>query len=313
MTLLRRRSVFAAKAEATAGTAETLSAADGKYNATNVLIQPNIAMEDREGQGGFNYLPGVPGQRGGTATFSTEISYDGETIPDWAAVLLPACGFVDSSDVFKPKSRGPGDAGVKTLTIGAYVDGTLRTLAGCMGTFVMVFPTGRQARIDWTFQGKWVDPVDSAMITPVYPTTMPMRMAAGAIQWNSASLCTESVSIDAGGNVVLRECAGDATGIASAIVTDRKPMITANPEAVLIATQDRNLQWLTPEVQELTIKTGADEENHLLITVPKAQLQNQQQGDRNNVVIDDLSWLATKGTSPDEEIQIAFVAAASEE
>ena len=52
MPLLRRRAVFAAKTETTVGTAETITASEGAYNARDFSIQPTVAVTRREGQGG---------------------------------------------------------------------------------------------------------------------------------------------------------------------------------------------------------------------------------------------------------------------
>jgi hypothetical protein len=94
MPLLRRRAVFAAKIEATVGTAETLSASEGVFNARDFSIQPSVGMTRREGQGGFNYLTSIPEGMQGTCTIVHDLAYDGTNIPTWASVLLPACGFV---------------------------------------------------------------------------------------------------------------------------------------------------------------------------------------------------------------------------
>jgi hypothetical protein len=310
MSLLRRRSVFAAKVEGTIGTAESLTAAEGVFNVMGLTIQPNIAVEEREGQGGFNYNKSVPGIRSGTATFSTEAYYDGSNIPPWATVLLPGCGWVNSSGTFSPKSLGPG-TDVKTLTIGGYVDGVYRVLAGCMGTFTIDLPTGRMVKFNWTFQGKWINPTGAALIEPTFPTvTTPMRMAAGSVSWDSTNICTENVTVDAGNEVILRECAGELGGIKSALVVNRKPMITANPEMVLVATQNRHSHWLTMDADSLVITTGGSDENRLVITATKAQIQNIQQGERSGLLTDEITWMATAGATPDTELTIDFAEAA---
>jgi hypothetical protein len=310
MSLLRRRSVFAAKVEGTIGTAESLTAAEGVFNVMGLTIQPNIAVEEREGQGGFNYNKSVPGIRSGTATFSTEAYYDGSTVPPWATVLLPGCGWVNAAGLFSPKSLGPG-TDVKTLTIGGYVDGVYRVLAGCMGTFTIDLPTGRMVKFNWTFQGKWINPTEAALITPTFPTaTIPMRMAAGSVSWDSTNICTENVTVDAGNEVILRECAGELGGIKSALVVNRKPMITANPEMVLMATQNRHEHWLTMDADSLVITTGGSNENRLVITAAKAQIQNIQQGERNGLLTDEITWMATAGATADTELTIDFAEAA---
>jgi hypothetical protein len=307
--LLRRRSVFAAKIEATVGTAETLSGAEGAFNAEEFTIQPNVPVTRREGQGGFNYLPGVAEGMQGTCTVRFGLSYDGTTVPTWATVLLPACGWVETTGVFSPVTQGPGGAGgVKTITIGHYKDGKRALLSGAMGTWKIMAPTGKQAMIEFTFTGKYsTNETDTALIAPTYPTVLPLRVAAGALTFNSVNLCTSNVEFDAGNSVVMRECvnATDRSGFISAIVTNRAPVITADPESALVATQDRDALWLTSAAQAFSMRIGATGTS-VTIAAPKAQLENKQQGNRNDIMTDDLTFLCTAGSAADTELTITF-------
>jgi hypothetical protein len=307
MPLLRRKAVFAAAIEGTIGTAETLDGTDGVFNARDFSLQPNIAMTRREGQGGFNYLTSIPEGMTGTCTIVHDLTYNGTDIPTWASVLLPACGWVDATGTFSPKSEGPG-SNVKTLTIGHYKDGKRSLLSGAMGTFKIVCPTGKVAYIEFTFTGKYSsNETDTAIIAPTYPTASPLRFAAGALTWNSVALCTSNVEVDAGNSVIMRECvnATDRSGYVSALVTNRVPVITADPESVLVATQDRDSLWLTPTAQAFSMQIGASGSS-ITIAAPKAQLENKQQGNRNDMMTDDLTWLCTQGSSADTELTIAF-------
>jgi hypothetical protein len=313
MSLISRRSVFAAKTEGTIGTAETLTGAEGVFNAMEFDIQRNMAMTRREGQGGFNSLKSVPEMMAGTATIKHNITYDGTNIPTWASVLLPACGWVESGGVFSPISRGPGGAGLpKTITIGQYVDGKLRRLSGCMGTFVITAPTGKVAEIAFTFQGKFFEnETDQAIITPTYPTAAPLRFADGTLTWAAANICTSQITVDAGNTVILRECVenGNRTGIKSALVTNRAPIITGDPEAVLVATANRESQWvdMTTGVLAATLKGTGN--STVVISAPAAQIEDKQKGDRNGMVTDDITWLCTEGATADSELTITFNAA----
>jgi len=307
MPLLRRKAVFAAAIEGTIGTAESLDGTDGVFNARDFSLQPNIAMTRREGQGGFNYLTSIPEGMTGTCTIVHDLTYNGTDIPTWASVLLPACGWVDATGTFSPKSEGPG-SNVKTLTIGHYKDGKRSLLSGAMGTFKIVCPTGKVAYIEFTFTGKYSsNETDTAIIAPTYPTVSPLRFAAGALTWNSVALCTSNVEVDAGNSVIMRECvnATDRSGYVSALVTNRVPVITADPESVLVATQDRDSLWLTPTAQAFSMQIGASG-SAITIAAPKAQLENKQQGNRNDMMTDDLTWLCTQGSSADTELTITF-------
>lgn len=307
MPLLRRRAVFAAKVETTIGTAESLTGAEGAFNARDFTIQPNVPITRREGQGGFNYLPGIAEGMQGTCTVTMDMAYDGTTVPTWASVLLPACGWVQTTGVFSPLSEGPG-TNVKTITIGHYKDGKRALLSGAMGTFKIMAPTGKMASIEFTFTGKYsTNETDTALIAPTYPTTLPLRVAAGALTWNSVALCTSNVEVDAGNSVIMRECmnATDRSGFVSAIVTNRQPVITADPESELVATQDRDALWLTSSPQAFSMQIGVAGTS-ITVAAPKAQLENKQQGNRNDMMTDDLTWLATAGSAVDTELTIAF-------
>ena len=308
MPLLRRRAVFAAKVEATVGTAESITASEGAFNARDFSIQPTVAVTRREGQGGFNYIAGIPEGMMGTCSIVHDLSYDGTTIPTWASVLLPACGWVDTSGTFSPVSQGPGSGGVKTLTLAHYKDGKRSLLSGAMGTFKISCPTGKMAFITFTFTGKYSsNETDLTIVAPTYPTALPLRFSPGVLTWNSVDLCTSSVEVDAGNSVIMRECVdvADRTGYKSAIVTNRAPVITADPESVLVATQDREAHWLSSLPYAFSMRVGVSAAS-IIISAPKAQLENKQQGNRSDMMTDDLTWLATAGSAVDTELTIAF-------
>jgi hypothetical protein len=309
MSLLRRRAVFAAKIETTVGTAETITASEGVYNARDFVIQPSVAVTRREGQGGFNYLPGIPEGMMGTCTIVHDLTYDGTNLPTWASVLLPACGWVDTAGTFSPVSQGPGGAGgVKTITLAHYKDGKRALLSGAMGTFTITAPTGKVAFITFTFTGKYsTDETDTAIIAPTYPTVLPLRFSPGVLTFNSVNLCTATVTVDAGNSVIMRECVdvADRTGYKSAIVTNRVPIITADPESVLVATNPLETKWLTSVPEAFSMRIGVSGAS-IIISAPKAQLENKQQGNRSDLMTDDLTWIATAGATPDSELTIAF-------
>ncbi len=306
MPLLMRKRVLAAKVESTIGTAATLAAADGALNAYDVQINANIEVEDREGQGAFNYLPGVPGGRAGTCTFKTDMVI-GSGQPLWASVLLPGCGFVGSS-AYTPRTEAPG-SNVKTLTIGVYQDGKRELLVGAVGTFRMVFPTGRMSYIEWEFQGLYDDETDTAIIDPTHPTAKPPRFASGTCTYNSNNQKVEQVTFDAGNEIVMREDPTTASGYVSGIITNRKPKITANPESVLVADEDRYNDWITCTEAAFALTCNGPSSSSVAISAPKATITNKQGGDRNRLQVDDIEWACNaNGDNEDEEATITVTA-----
>lgn len=310
MTLLKRKRVLAAKVEATPGTFESLTAAEGVFNVYDFMIQQEIEMEQRESQGAFGMLASVVGGHKAKATFKTDISWDGTaTVPTWASVLLPSCGLVDASGTFTPRTEAPG-SNVKTLSLGCYMDGMYKKMRGCVGNFKLVCPTGKRAYIEWEFSGIWITPTDTAMITPTYPTASPLRYATSTTTFNSVALCLENLTLDCGNEVMMRECAVNASGYITGIITNRIPKVTGNPEAKLLATRDPWAQLLASTEAALSWTIPGPDDSYITISAPKAQVANIQEGERNRLVTDEIEWqLNRNGSTADTEFSIVFTEA----
>jgi len=309
MPLLTRKRVLGAKIETTAGTAEALTGAEASFNAWDVKIDPDITMTERMGQGGFGMLSSVPEGYKGKATFKTDCGWDGTaTEPSWADTFLPACGWVKSGQVFSPTTEAPG-TNVKTITIGCYVDGMFKSLKGCSGTFKLVCPTGKMAYIEWEFSGVWVTPSDVSIVSPTYPTAKPLRYANSTTTWNSIALCLSNLTLDAGNEVTMLECAsGD--GFAYGIITNRVSKVTGDPETKLVASADRYGQFLSMTEGSLTWGLDGPTNSVLTIAAPKAQIVKITEGDRNKVVVDTIEWQLNKNASAvDQECTFTFTAA----
>ncbi len=311
MPLLKRITTLAAKVETTPGAAESLSGTEGVFNAYDIVCNPNIAMTDREGSGGFNYLTAIKEGQSATMTFKLDLEWDGTaTEPNAFAVLMPACGWVESSNVWKPKSEAPG-TNVKTVTLAAYIDGKRKLIRGASGTWVMTLPVGRKITFEFTFTGIYVEPTDTSIITPTYPTTNPLEFrSATACTFNSVAMSLEQISFDAGNEVVLLEDPTDASGFKYAMIVNRRPTCTANPESVLVATQNRHNIWTTSTPYAIQVTLDGPTTSTLGITAPKAQIINMQDGDRNRIVTDEIEFLCTKnGATQNEELYFTFTPA----
>jgi hypothetical protein len=312
VTLLKRKRILAAKQETTSGTIETLTAAEAAFNAYDVMFQQNISLEEREGQGGFGYLSSVIGGYIGTATFKVDLSWDDTGIPSWASVFLPACGYVGSS-LYEPETSPPGTNGVKTITLACFMDGQRKALRGACGNVVFTFPTGRMATAEFTFTGIWVPPTDVALPAPTYPVAKPLRAASMTTTYDSITLCNESMTIDLGNEVVMRECATDVSGFHAAIITNRNPKITCNPESKLVATRNTYGDFLAMEEAQFTATLIVGTVGNFVVSAPKAQVINVQEADRNRLVVDDLEFQCnrngTAAADADEELTFEFDAA----
>lgn len=309
MTLLKRKRILAAKIEATPGTAESLTASDAAFNCYEVTVQHEIEKTAREGQGSFGHLPSATAGHKGRITFKTDLIWDGTaTEPAWADTFFPACGCVKATNTYTPRSEAPG-TNVKTLTMAVYEDGRRKLMRGCVGTFRLVCETGKIAMIEWDFVGIWVTPTDVALLAPTYPTTAPIRYASGVTEFNSVAMQCQSVTLDIANEVYLREgtAASNITGYIAGCITNRRPTVTCNPESKLIGTQDRYLFFRDSTEYVLTFEIAGPSSSKIVVSAPKATIENIQDADRNALIVDDLTFLCGQnGSTADQEFSIVF-------
>jgi hypothetical protein len=311
MPKLKKIRNLAAKIEGTIGTAESLTAAEGVFNAYNLMFQPTISKTVREAPGSFNRLTSVSEGQLATITFRTELAWGGtSTEPAIFSVLMPCCGWTESTNVWKPRSEAPG-SNVKTCTMGCYVDGVLKTIKGAVGTWTMVLVAGQPIFIDWSFTGVYVEPTDTAIIAPTYPTDNVMRFAsASACSYNSVSLKTQNMTIAANNEITSLEDPTNATGYSSCIIVDRAPTIVCNPEMESIATQNRHNIFTDGLAYSLAVTLDGPTNSTLGILAPKAEIGNIQEGERGKIVTDEITFNCTKnGATQNEELYFTFTPA----
>jgi len=308
MPLLKRKRILACKTEVTVGTAETLAAADAAANYFDVQIDNDIPHEARMGQGSFANLRGVPGSPMGTCKFKTQL-IGGAAAPLWMATLLPACGLVETALTWTPKSFAPGTGSVKTVTIGVYEDGLFKRLRGAMGNVKFTLPVGQICFAEFEFKGIWDAPSDVALLAPNYPDAeIPARFVASTFTVNGSALYKVSkLEFDVGNDVQMREDASDASGYASAIITNRQVKGSLDPESALVAALDfYGLQKAGTQFSiSALVNDGAG--GDFTIGCNKIQFSKIGEGDRNGIQTDAIEFVAARNTDAgDDELTITI-------
>jgi hypothetical protein len=165
------------------------------------------------------------------------------------------------------------------------------------------------AYFEFDFQGVWIAPSDVAVPSSiVYPTALPLRYANSTSTWNGVALCVENITLDAGNEVVMRECAS-GNGFEAAIVTDRRIKVTANPEMRRVATENTWTQFTGVTEGILTWSLDGPGNSLFTIAAPKAQLGSVTEGNRNKIVTNELEWACNKdGSTADTDASFTFTA-----
>ena len=303
--LLSRQRVFGCKVEVTTGTAESITAAEGAYNVFDADLSPEVTMHARPGQSNLSPRTAVAGMRAGRYRFRTELVGSGTSglAPTWAGTLLLACGFENSSGT----TYVPNTDGATTLTMAAYEDGRSRLLVGSMGTCVLTFRAGAPVDMAWEFLGKLGVHGDSTIIAPTYPTTLPPRFGGATLTVGGTAFKIAEMTISLGSELILRENQADATGIHAAYIVGRDVRVTMDPEAVLHATRDWHAAWLAGTEYALSCAVGTASGNTVTITAPKMQIHEYPVGDRNGILVDQLTFACNRSVAlGDDEISIVF-------
>lgn len=299
--MLTRLKVFAAKTEATVGTAESLTGSEGVFNVFDLKMLPTIDFMERQGQGGFSRIAGTLGQYSATATFRTQLC-GGASDPTWMSVLLPACGFKGTSHVYTGVAEQPG-SNVKTITIGGYYNGLKKLMRGCVGNCVFNFVAGQVCYIDWTFVGAWEDPSDVAILSPSYPSETPLRYAGATFTIGSYAFKASKFTLDLGNEMFVRDDGASAGGIHSCLITGRKPKGSFDPETTLVATKALDSIWKARTTQALVLNLGTTN-NGVNFAAPALQITNIQESDRNGLLIDDVSFDLVRSSTDGDELTI---------
>ena len=110
--------------------------------------------------------------------------------------------------------------------------------------------------------------------------------------------------------MIVKECASSASGYDHAIITNRVVTVTGNPEAELVATQNRFNQLIINSEAALTWNLDGPTNSVLTIAAPKAQIIALTEGDRNGLVTDEITWQCNRnGSNIDQEVSMTFTAA----
>ena len=302
MSLIKKRRVFAFAPETTAGTPVSLNVSNGCFS-LDPEIQGEIPMHDRVATGSLSRLPAIPGARKGKLSVSFELAGGGSAPePTWAPLLL-MCGMTASSHVYTFNSN---PANYSTGTLGVFEGGRYKVLAGAMGTFAIDAQYGQPGMIKFDFEGIWQPPTDVPMIAPPSYSVTPPRFAAATLTIGAFTPRISKFSIEAGNSLKMVEDPTQLSAYSRCLITDRAVKGKLDPAAELVGTWDAYGLWLAGTTGALNLVIGGVANNTITIAAPYLQTANIQEGAREQLVTDDLDFIAAATAAGDNEFSITF-------
>lgn len=310
MPLHARGRLFAFDGEATAGTAETISAADGStiVMARNARISPRIDAVDREQQGSLGFHTSVLGARGaevaatlmgigsgtntGLVTFHDLLLASGltHTVGGSSVAYVPSLGSTNTCTCALFKGPGAGAAGLK------------RTAAGCMFNLTITGRTGQAP--EWAFEGMGVyfGQTNVTVINPTYTTLHPPRLYGGTLTVGGTALHNANFTLNLNNQIVLRESVsandadGRGTGFIAAWIANTRATLTMDPEKELANDYDATHLGGTATAA-IEIAWGEAAGNSFRISMAAGQIiEPTGDEERDGREVDNLTFLGTGAT-----------------
>lgn len=296
MTLYARKYQLLAGLEDTKGTAQSLTGSDGVFNVFDLSCTYNIPKVQREQQGTMNLLQHSYGPMSATLRFRSEVVGSGSSgsVPAWATVFLQGCGWLNSAGTF---TRSESFADQETITMKYFMDGHVRTLIGCAGTFSLVYNYGKIHDINWEFTGKVAPEADAAIPSVTEPTVIPPRGLATCTM-NSTDIEFGQFTINSGGQVqLLEEPKNDTnlTGYSHACIPNYITTGTLDPRATVVATKNWWTEFTGLQERAVSLIAGSAANNTVTLAATKFQCEVPQFAARGGVATRALTGVFNSG------------------
>lgn len=307
--LLTRRSVLLAKVQTAQGTPSTPVNTTDAFLVSDLdyTVDPTL-LERQNFRGSLSVDPSVVGRKLASITFTHELkaANSSSAIPK-VGDLLRGCGYAET-DIAPNLQYDPISTAFEYFTMEAYFDGLKHQITDALGTFTITADAGQFATIAFTFTGNYIAPTDVAVPVGTFEASLPLIVENAAFALSGfADFCVQSLTIDGGNEITPRECINKADGFDGVVQTARNVTGSANPEAVLVGTENVFGKFAAGTTGALTATLGAAADDQIIITAPAVQTTNITYSDRDGLRTWDLALQFAAGSGAgNDELRFTF-------
>ena len=305
--MLMERRVVAVKIEAVEGTAETLTASDATFLVFKPKVELDINQLKRDpARATLSQMATVSGKRSGKISFSCELKGSGAagTAPSISS-LMKACGHSETIVASTSVTYKPASSSIPSATIGLYADGLIFKGWGARGNVKIGAKGGEIVMLDFEFSFADFSVTDGALLSPTYENVAPQPFLAAAFAIGGHSAIISSLTLDPANTIAMRESVSSSSGNLSAMITNRDPKITFDPEMATVAAHDFFGRWRSGVTGALSTVIGATAGNIVTISAPAVRYTKVSDSDRNGIAISSID-AALVLSSGDDEYSIAL-------
>jgi hypothetical protein len=267
-------------------------------------FNPGIEQYQRDLlRGTFSRDPTLSGKRSGTIAFDCEMVGSGNAgvAPFWGR-LMKGCGFNEAVSANNSVTYKPTTISQNSLTVGAYMDGIIKTIWGARGTVKATIEAGKPGMLHFEFQGGDFDILDGATLAnAVYSSIVPPVFLNAGLLLDSYAAIISKAEIDVANTLARRESINAISGCLSVIITGRNPKGSLDPELTTVAAYDFYGKWRTPgTLGSLSLSANGTAGNIITVTCPKVRYADISDQDRNGLRTLGLDFQPCVNVSDDE-------------
>ena len=303
MPLLTRKRVILIEAESSYGTDPTPTGTDVVL-VRDLSITPqssDVVSRDvvRPFLGAFQQLLANTSVE---VTFSVELAGSGAagTAPRYGAALK-ACGLSETVSSGTSVTYAPVSSSFSSVTIHYNTDGVRHKITGARGNFTINASVGEIPTIEFSFQGIYNAPDDSALPSVTYgDQATPLIFKNGntsGFQLLSHAGSLMSVSMDCGNELAYRELVG---GTKEVLLVNRSSSGSVSLEAVALSSKDFFAAALAETTGNLQFLHGTAAGNKVQFTSSKVDIGDVNYGEQDGIQMLEIPYTLVPSTAGDE-------------
>ena len=303
MPLLTRKRVILIEAESSYGTEPSIGA-------TNVVLVRDLSITPQSSDvvsrdvvrpflGAFQQLLANTSVE---VTFSVELAGSGTagTAPRYGAALK-ACGLSETVASGTSVTYAPVSSSFSSVTIHYNTDGVRHKITGARGSFTINASVGEIPTIEFSFQGIYNAPDDSALPSVTYGNqATPLIFKNGntsGFQLLSHSGSLMSVSMDCGNELAYRELVG---GTKEVLLVNRSSSGSVSLEAVALSSKDFFAAALAETTGNLQFLHGTAAGNKVQFTSSKVDIGDVSYGEEDGIQMLEIPYTLVPSAANDE-------------
>jgi hypothetical protein len=181
-----------------------------------------------------------------------------------------------------------------------YLDGQKFMMLGARGSYQIVFVSGEGIKIRFTFQGVWVQSIDTSMVTPSNFNDVTKLVWRGLNQgyarsrWNRLLAQVKTLTFDGGNTVVTPDNPEATEGYDPAQITLRTARFTMDPLRRLYANRDFLTDMRTNATRILHARAwNGSAGGGFAVTAANAQVDQNGMGDRDGFSVEQITGRCT--------------------